>query len=229
MLALSIPARAGILKACPVPPSGFLVHRASMTTDSDRSPFNAVWRNPSPRAWNRIENFDRLVIMPVNTNYIHPRTPCQQAQVDKMAAYTQAEFQKEFAQSGKYRVMLRPGPRTLILELALVQMKPTNVAGNVVCTGAGVVAPGANILGSMFTHGNIAFEAKLRNGETGELLAEYADSQNDKLSLFSFRDFSANAHNRKAINDWAKQMVELSTTPRCHKVAGAMRLTLNPF
>lgn len=169
-----------------------------------------------------------MVILPVNIAYFRG-TPEQRAEVEKMAAYMRERFQKQFAQSSQYQVVRQPGARTLVLELALVEWKPTNVAGNVVSTGAGAVVPGANIVGSAFTHGNIAFEAKLRNGQTGELLAQYADRQRDKVTLFSFRDYSATAHNRKAIDDWAKQMQELASTPSDHRVAGAMRVTLNPF
>ena len=110
-----------------------------------------------------------------------------------------------------------------------MQLKPTNVAGNVIATGAGAVVPGARAVGSQFTRGGIAFEAKLRNAQTGELLAEYADSQQDKMSLLSLRDYSANAHSRRAIQDWARQMEQLVSTPANHKVPRALRLTLNPF
>jgi len=199
-----------------------------MGTDPDRTPFDKVWRNPSPAAWNRVQGFDRIVIMPVNTRYIQA-TPNQRAEVEKMAAYMQEQFQKEFAQAGNYHVMLKPGPKTLELELAIVELKPTNVAGNVLFTGASVAAPGVNIVGSALTHGTIAFEAKLRNAQTGELLAEYADREFDKLSLLSFRDYSTNAHSRRAIQDWAKQMEQLASTPRSHKVPGSMRLTFNPL
>jgi len=225
--AFCLPAQAGILKASPAPPSGFLVNPQKMTSDP-RAPFDKVWRNPSPLAWERVRNFDRVVILPVNTTYMKA-TPQQRAEAEKMAVYTREQFQKQFAEGGKLRVVSRPGARTLVLEMALVEMKPTNVAGNVVSTGAGVVVPGANVVGSQFTHGNIAFEAKLRNGQTGELLAEYADRERDKLSVFSFRDYSPTAHNRKAVDDWAKEMEQLTTIPRDQRVAGAMRVTLNPF
>jgi hypothetical protein len=226
--ALAVSAQAGILKADPAPPSCFLTNPQAMRSDSCRSPFDKVWRNPSPQAWARVQGFDRVVIMPVNTNYFQG-TPEQRAELEKMAVYMRGQFQKQFAQGGAYRVVSQPGPRTLVLELALVELKPTNVAGNVVGTGARAVVPGANFIGSAFTHGNVAFEAKVRNGQTGELLAQYADRQRDKMALFSFRDYSATAHNRKAIDDWAKQMEELARTPDNHRVAGAMRVTLNPF
>jgi len=225
---LSLGAHAGLFKENPAPPSGFLEAPQRMAPDTQRTPFHKAWRNPSPAAWNRVQGFERVVIMPVSTSYLNA-SPEQRAQGEKLALYMREQFEKEFAKSGKYRVVTKPGPRTLELDLALVQLKPTNVAGNVASTGASAVVPGANFVGGQFTHGNVAFEAKLRNGGTGELLAQYADSQRDKMSFFSIRDYSAYGHSRKAIDDWAKQMEQLATTPRTHKVESAMRLTLNPF
>jgi len=228
VVAFAVTAQAGLIKASPAPPSPFLEHPQCMTADPDRTPFDKVWRNPSARAWNRVACFDKVVILPVNTSYV--QVPCKrQAEVGQMAAYMRATFQNEFAKGCKFQVVSHPGPRTLELEVALVELKPTNVAGNVVATGAGVVAPGANMVGQVFTHGTIAFEAKLRNGQTGELLAEFSDREYDKLSLFSFRDYDPNAHSRRAVMDWAKQMKALTVLPVGERVPGAMRFTLNPF
>ncbi|MDD5349160.1 MAG: DUF3313 family protein [Chthoniobacteraceae bacterium] len=221
-------AQAGILKASPAPPSPFLEHPQQMVRDRCRTPFDSVWRNPSPAAWARIHGFDRIVIMPVDITHVQA-SPKQRADMVKMAAYMQEQFQKEFAKESPYRVVTHRGPKTLELQLALVEIKPTNVPGNVVSTGAGVVVPGANWVGEQFTHGTIAFEAKLRNARTGELLAEYADRENDKLTIFSFRDYDPHAHNRRAVQDWAIQMKKLATTPTHEKVPGAMRFSLNPF
>ena len=228
LAALSLTAQAGVLKASPAQPTAFLDHPQSMSADPARAPFDKVWHNPSTRSWDRVKGFDRVVIMPVNTSYLKLK-PRQQDEVNQMAAYMREQFQQEFAKGGKYHVMRQPGARTLKLELALVELTPTNVPGNLISTGAGVVVPGLSVVGSQFTHGNIAFEAKLRNAETGELLAQYADRENDKLAPISFRDYSANAHSRRAVQDWAKQVEQLASTPRSQKVPGAMRVTLNPF
>ncbi len=221
--------QAGLLKASPAPPTNFLEHPEKMGTDCGRTPFNRVWRNPSPAAWDRVRGFDRIVILPVNTSYLKASPRLPQKDVCEVASYMREEFQKTFASDGYHHVMLRPGPRTLVLELALVELQPTNVPGNVLLTGASVVAPGANVVGSPFTHGRIGFEAKLRNAETGELLAQYADREFDKLSIVSFRDYSEYGHGRRAVQDWAKEMQRLASTPCPVKIPGAMRVTMNPF
>ena len=226
---LSATAQAGIWKADAAEPTAFLEHGKSMGRDSVRTPFARVWRNPSPRAWERANGIERIVILPVNLSHFQALPRQERADVEKMAAYMREQFQAQFARDGRYHVMRQPGPGMLQLELALVQLRPTNVPGNILSTGAGMVVPGLNIVGSQFTHGTIAFEARLRNAQTGELLAEYADRQNDKISPLSFRDYSAYAHSRRAVQDWARQMQELATTPRGHKVPGAMRVTFNPL
>jgi hypothetical protein len=222
-------AQAGLLKASPAPPSSFLEHPQTMGTDPGRTPFNRVWRNPDPAAWDRARGFNRIVILPVNTAHLKASPRMPQKDVQEMACYMQGEFRNAFARDGYHHVMRHPGPRTLELELALVELRPTNVPGNVLLTGASVVAPGVNVVGSPLTHGTIAFEAKLRNAETGELLAQYSDREFDKLSAASLRDYSEYAHGRKAVQDWALQMQRLASTPPSVKVPGAMRVTLNPL
>ena len=146
-----------------------------------------------------------------------------------MANYMRQQFQREFQRGGQYRVVSKPGPNTLALQLALVELKPTNVHGNVIGTGASVVAPGANYAVGQFTKGSIAFEGKLRDGKSGTLLAEYADREHDKMSLFSFRDYDPYAHSRRTAKDWAREMRDLSVAPVGEKVHRTHRFTLNPF
>ena len=222
-------ARAGLIKASPAPPSPFLEHPETMAPDHRRTPFDRVWRTAEPAAWQRVAGFDRVVIPPVNTAHLRASPRLSTADARAMATYMRAEFQQAFARGGRFQVMEKPGKRTLRLELALVELRPSNVPGNIINTGVGTVIPGANLLGSILTHGTIAFEAKLRNAETGELLAQYADRQFDKLTLFSFRDYSPYAHDRKNVQDWAERMHRLATTPPTQKVPGAMRFTFDPF
>jgi hypothetical protein len=232
-----VTAEAGILKASPAPVSKFIENPQQLKSDRQRAPFHKYWRNPDPKAWKRVNGFNRIAIAPVNTEYLRARNDIfarswnkkERRPVGEMAAYMRNRFQKQFAKSGAYQVVSRPGDDTLVLEMALVELGPTNVAGNAVRTGAQVFVPGAGFLGSQFTRGKIAVEGKLRNAETGEVLMQFTDRAHDKTSLISFRDFSPYAHDRRAINEWAKQVDELSRTPRNHRVRGSSGLTLNPF
>lgn len=238
-LALSasvLPANAGLFKAAPAPVSEFIEQPDQMTTEYRRRvPFNTYWRNPSSAAWNRVEGFNKMTVAPVKISYLRDRSDAfarngrTEEEAIRLAAFTQTQFENRLARSGAYTVVRGEGPNTLVLELALIEMNPTNIAGNVVCTGASAVVPGAGIAGGVLTNGRIAIEGKLRNAETGELLIQFTDSARDKFTPFSFRDFTAYGHARAAISDWAKQFDALSRTPRTQRIHGSLALGVNPF
>jgi len=230
-------AQAGLFKASPAEVSNFIENPQQLKSDPQRAPFHKYWRNPNPKAWKKVKGFDRIVVAPVNVEHLRGRNDIfarswnkkERRPVGEMAGYMRNRFQQQIAKGGAYRVASKAGPKTLVLEMALVELGPTNVAGNAVRTGAQFIIPGAGFLGSQFTRGKIAMEGKLRNGETGEVLMQFADRAQDKTSLISFRDFSPYAHDRRAINEWAKQVDELSRTPHNHRVRGSLGVTLNPF
>lgn len=233
---VAIPAKADLFRASPAPVSEFIEEPALLTTEYHRRvPFHTYWRNPSSSAWNRVEGFDKMTVAPVKISYLRDRSDAfarngrTEEEAIRLAAYTQTQFENRLARSGAYTVVRGEGPNTLVLELALIEMNPTNIVGNVARTGASVVVPGSGVAGGMFTKGRIAIEGKLRNAETGELLVQFTDSARDKLTPFSFRDFTAYGHARAAIGDWAKQFDALSRTPRTHRIRGSLALGVNPF
>jgi hypothetical protein len=229
---------AGPLKADPAPISPFIQHRAAMVRNS-KLPFNRVAINPSQRAWERVRGFDKIVILPVNTKYLRPyHSPFannklppvgERRPVGETTRYIQTQFEQAFAKDGKFHVVSKPQRGALSLEIALVDLRPSNVAVNLIGTAASSVAPGANLLSSQFSRGSIAIEGKLRNAETGELLAEFSDREHDKTSLFSFRDYAPYAHDHRAISDWAKEVEQMVRLQGARKVNGAAAFTLNPF
>ncbi len=233
----AVPGEAGLFKAKPAPESPFIEHPRQLAPHPRRVPFNRYWRNPSAQAWARVNGFNRIAIAPVDVQHLRSRSDLfapragrqERRPVDGIAQYMRTRFEQQFARGGVYHVVPNSGPKTLVLELALVELNPSNVAGNTLRTGAQALLPGVGFLGSTLTRGRIAIEGKLRNAQTGELLMQFTDATQDKTSLLSLRDFSPYAHDREAINDWAKQVEQLSRTPRTQRIHGSSRVTLNPF
>ncbi len=58
---------------------------------------------------------------------------------------------------------------------------------------------------------------------------EYKDREGQKTSLFSLKDYQRYAHLRVALDDWAKQVVELLSTPPEHKVNDSEGIELDPL
>ena len=222
------------LKAKTVPASAFLANAGQMRPHRERAPFNGVWVSPKFEAVRG--NYRGIYIAPVTTQYLRavnrPLVTVMEGPKakDRPAAQTAEILRNEFlaafrnAPGGRYAVAQGKGARVLTLELALVEMNPTNVVGNAVKYGA----PGGAAMAPV-TKGNIAIEGKLRDSNSGEVLFAFADNEQDKFGLISLRDFSSYGHARSAIKDWAKQFAELLRTPASHKVEDSSTISLNPF
>ncbi len=221
------------LKAKTVPPSAFLENPRMLKPNRARAPFNLVWANPKFEA--RRGTFNAIYIPPVSTAYLRPvdrplvtaleGPKAKDRPVAEMAGLLRTDFNKALKTPGsRFAPATGKGPCVLTLELALVEMNPTNVVGNAARYGA----PGGSALAPL-TKGNIAIEGKLRDSVTGELLYEFADNEQDKFAVVSLRDMSSYGHARTSIKEWAKQFAELVSTPASHKVQDSATMTLNPF
>ena len=222
------------LKAHNVALSPFLQYQDQMAPRKNRAPFDKVWINPAHPEIS--VGYTAIYIAPVNTQYLRPVNrplvtvmegpKAKDRPVEGTATVLRDSFSKAFRNSATPRLRLAsgPGPGVLVLEMALVELNPTNVIGNAVKYGA----PAGSVL-TPITKGNIAVEGKVRDSKTGAILFEFADNEQDKFAVVSLRDLSSYGHARQSIYDWAREFEELSRTPPSHKVVGASPVTLNPF
>ncbi len=222
------------LKAKTVARSAFLEKGAGLRPHRERAPFNAVWVSPEFETVRG--KYRGIYISPVTTQYLRgvdrplvtalEGPKAKDRPVVQTAEIVRNEFSAAFrnAPGGRYQLVGGKGAGVLVLELALVEMNPTNVVGNMVRYGA----PGGSVVAPV-TKGNCALEGKLRDSVTGEVLMEFADNEQDKFSVVSLRDLSSYGHARSSIKDWAKQFAELMRTPATHKVEDSSTITLNPL
>ena len=222
------------LKAKTVPTSAFLDKGTALRPHRARAPFNAYW--VSPKFETVRGRYREISIAPVTTQFLRAvdrplvsvmeGPKAKDRPVAQTAEIVRHEFSAAFrdAPGGHYRLVAGKGAGVLVLELALVEMNPTNVVGNMVRYGA----PGGSVVAPA-TKGNCALEGKLRDSTTGEVLLEFADNEQDKFSVVSLRDLSSYGHARASIKDWAREFAELMRTPATHKVEDSSTVTLNPF
>ena len=222
------------LKAKTLPTSAFLHDAGSLKPHRERAPFNALWVSPKFEAVRG--NYRGISIAPVTTQYLREvdrplvtmmeGPKAKDRPVAQTAEVVRNEFSTAFrnAPGGRYQLVSGKGRGVLTLELALVELNPTNVVGNAVKYGA----PGGAAMAPA-TKGNCALEGKLRDSLTGEVLLSFADNEQDKFGLISLRDFSSYGHARSSIKDWAKQFAELLRTPASHKVQDSSTISLNPL
>jgi len=95
-------------------------------------------------------------------------------------------------------------PKTLVVETAIVAVKPTKAELNALGTAASFVVPGIGIVASLASEGSITVECRVRDARTGEIVAMYADTETDPkavLPVASFTWLSSARINIKMIAD----------------------------
>jgi hypothetical protein len=230
-----------LARAKPAPVSGFLGHPGRFVRNSARAPFHRIWSAPDPAVHRRAMRQSEIYVAPVTTRFLRPiARQCADWESANLLAgrreagiaqELQAAFVSAFHNSPRprYRVAHWPTRRSLTLELALVELNPTCVTGNVAKKAAGFVIGPLAGLGGFLTKGNIAIEGRVINSLTRETVFEFADNESDKVTFYSLRDYQPYAHAREAIAEWAAQFEELSRTPPGHTVKEAEFWTLLPW
>lgn len=216
-------------KAKPAEDSGYLGGASTLMTEQrDRFPFNRVWVSPQAKA--RKAQWKNIIIAPVNTQYL-AKMDWWQAQSIKnqqdlardtkeLAQYTRTTMQKSFAEDPNHRlaVVTSPKPNTAVLELAITELIPSKAWFNAAGTAAGFIIPGGGLI-TTFGKGSIAIEGRLRDPQTNKVLMMFADREEDKSAALNLAQLQFYAGAKEAIDDWAKQLVELVNTPPQEKVA----------
>lgn len=232
-----------LVKAKPAPVSKFLDQRLSMQPMRHRLPFHYAWWSPDPEVRAAVGSATEIYIAPVETRYLRPiskalaawevRNGITRPGDDRIAYELWNRFRLAFANSPapRFRLVNQPGPRSIILELAVTELNPTSVQGNVVKTAAKfLVGPLSSPLG-IFTKGNVAIEGKvtLPGPAPRVSFVQFSDNEKDKMTFYSARDFQPYAHALVAADEWARQFEEFTRTHSVHKVKESSFFTLKPW
>jgi hypothetical protein len=211
-------------KAAPAPPAGFIQNHEIMVED-EKSPFHRAWYDRDAD-W---DGYTQILVAPVNTDYL-PKADWwegvtlavdRQKDSQQIANYMQTKVAEAFKSdpNGRFRLVDSTGPRTLVLEMALVQLVPTKVWLN----AAGM------IFAVTIDHGTVAMEARVRDGATGNVIATFADREHGKSSLVSVANLMWYSHAKHVIDDWAAQMVQVTKTGGTEHVEDSSVFTLQPW
>jgi hypothetical protein len=222
------------LKAAPSTGAGF-VPMDQMAPRADL-PFQKVWFKKDVD----FTRYKSIYVAPVNTKFLlesnwwqqNFRQGEMQADLAMMAQYMQDEFKTAFANdpSRRYQVVEAPQQDSLTLELALTELVPSNVALSVLeyapYGGGTAVRVMERATGAEST---VAFEAKMKDSGTGDILAMFADRQVKKIRIIDFKAFTWYAHGREIIREWAEQFVKLANQRPGEVIEGSSAFTLKPW
>ncbi len=237
-LALTAILLSGGCKTKPAESSGYLANPEVMTEQRERFPFHSVWVKPGvDRA-----KYDYILIEPVNTAYLMENTGWKAANpgnasldsaAHDLAQYTEQAFDDAFRNWKNSALLVgnRPGPRTLTLELAIVELVPGKAALGAIGLVAPAVGATAAGIGSKAAAGkpSVAIEGRVKDSQTGVVLMMFADREERQWRPIDLKSVTWWGHAKPMIDDWARQCAELANTPKTHQVEDRAGFTLKPW
>jgi hypothetical protein len=223
------------LKAPPSEGAGF-VPMQQMAKRPDL-PFNKVWVKQGVN-WSQ---YRAIYIAPVNTNYLIQATWWQQSiradqmqqDVQDMAAFMRAQFIKAFQTDPKQRflVVMSPQRGSLTLEMALTELVPSKVLLNAIK----IAGPyGSGLAAAIMERGTeaqsaIAFELRIKDGGSGEILAMAADKEYAVARPIDLKGFSWYGNVKDIVITWSNQFVDIANRRPGEVIKPASTFSLKPW
>ena len=230
---------AALLAGCrakPAPSAGFA--DPELMAYDPSLPFNKVWRKPEID-WKR---YDTLYVADVNTSYMLAMTDWQKGErkeqierdVHDIGIYTRDAMKKAFREDPKHRFAVvdapTEAPSALVFEMALVQLVPSKVALNALGwapfgVGLGVSA----VRGAADDKSSVAFEARVRDAATGDILLLAADRESEQSAIIDLRAFKWYTQAHAIIDAWSNQFVRVLQQKPGEKISNMPTFRLLPW
>jgi hypothetical protein len=223
------------MKAKPSAGAGF-VPLQEMTYREDL-PFHKVWVK-SGVDWKKYQS---LYVEDVNTHYLLASNWWQQsmrqqdmeADVREVARYMKHQFEGAFRNDprARFQVVQSPAAGCLVVEMALTELVPSNPVLEALSIaapyGSGVAVQAvAKESGAKAT---AAFEAKIKDAGTGEVLAMVADREQGKVAPVNLRALTWYKEAEGIIDEWAAEFVQIANRRPGETVKDASPFTLRPW
>lgn len=182
------------------------------------------------RAWGKpelIRQYDRIKIAVVisprqleeswwSRQNIRHLVSSDQDDLKYVAEYARDSFNAAFKKSKEFRLAEAPGPHTLVLEFAIVQVVPNKPILGAMSNLSSLTPIGFMVIplkmggksAASDTGGAIAMESILRDSESGRIVGVFADREKGKTAIFNAKEFTAYANIRAIIDQWTANIVK---------------------
>ncbi len=219
-LALALTGLSGC-KTQPAEQTVFVGEETPLERD-DRTPFQRIWVAPDVD-WSA---YDSVLVAKVNVDHVAKMDWWQKSvmkgelkstDLANLADYMWQKLELGFArdEGGRYEFVSKAGPKTLVLETALVEVVPTKSALSVV--------PMAR-----YPRGSAAVEGRVRDASTDAILLKFADRRVGKARLVNV-DVRWNAHAKEVIDEWAVDIVAMADGRYDPSITDSWDFTLSPW
>lgn len=228
---------AKVMAVEPAPNAGFIAHPERQAQRPDL-PFQKVWIKPGFDK----SGYRELVVAPVNTQYmlemdwLHGMSSASwvsdvKSDIAELAQYFHDQVVKAFKADPKHRfqVLERPGQQklpVLRLELALIEIDPSTPVLHAL-SWAG--PPGTGTAAGTINQRRAAFEGRLRDLATGEVVATFADRDMAAVGPIDLTRLTWYGPAKGIMDRWAEQFVQIANRKPGEAVTDPTAFTLRPF
>jgi hypothetical protein len=221
----------------PAPDAGFIQQPDRQVKRADL-PFQKVWIKPGFDK----SGYRELVVAPVNTQYmlkmdwLHDMSSASwisdvKKDIDELARYFHNQVVKDFEDDPKHRFQVINSPAqhkqpALRLELALIEIDPSMPVLHAL-SWAGPIGTGT--AAGIVNQRRAAFEGRLRDLQTGEIVATFADRDMQDAGPLDLTRLTWYGPAKGIMDEWARQFVQIANRKPGEMVTDPVAFTLRPF
>jgi len=209
------------LRAKAMPLSDYLPNHELLQKQANHFPFHYFYLKK------RVSNYRYVYIAPVDATRIVVSKGWSEVQkkaieatgknLDKLCEFTRKAFEQAFRKQMKEKGVTdrlvvtdrRDLPGTLIVEPAFIAIAPTKAELNIIGTTAGFFVLGADVAAGLLASGSVDMECRIRDAQTGEILAMFADTEGDPNALLPVSGYSWTAATRINVKEIARHTAVL--------------------
>ncbi len=160
-----------------------------------------VWVSPQVRGKAAYDLFSKVYFAPVGTGNLarqgwwQSQSTVKQNELEADARKLARNMNQSLVNAARkdparrLTVVGQPGSDTIIVEMAITELVPAKAYWNAAATAAGFVVPGAGLL-SAAGSGSIAIEGRVRDGNTGKVIATFRDRMTDKMAVVNIDSYT---------------------------------------
>ena len=198
-------------------------------------PFHSAWiKEGFDKTW-----YNKVYIAPVDVSHLLAENSWWQnsfryshieQDAEEIAKFTRETFIKAFkdAKDSNFKIVKKPVEKTLILEMAITELTPNKPFLKTASYAPFFIGTGIKVI-NQTNPSVVAFEARVKDGETGEIIAKFADKEKEQTSFVSKKHFSWYGHAEDIIIDWADQFVQLANRKPGEIIKDTSTVELKPW
>ena len=221
----------------PAPAAGFIEQPDRQINPVDL-PFHRVWIKPGFD----MNKYKQLVVAPVNTQYmqqmswLHRLSSANwlrtvERDIAELALYFHDQVVKDFQTDPNHRFQVIeypaiPNQPALRLELALIEINPSKPVLHAISWAAPI---GTSAAAGVINQRRAAFEGRLRDLQTGEVVATFADRDMQDVGPIDLTRLTWYGPAKGIIDRWSMQFVQIANRKPGEVITDPVAFTLRPF